>query len=286
MLLSFASTIVLAVSLASASPLQKRAPCACGYVDNNGRVWREAVESDFTSARGALNVVRDNWGIQTWNTTEGPVPRLNVAENVFEYQDALGLKTSAYSGSGFVKVSEIDSFRSDVLYGTFRMRAQVPSVPGVCFGFFSYQGSTTPVSETDIEFLSSNPDYYQRVHYTNQPGNVNGNPDPDAYHQKVIPGADFTTFGEHRFDWIPGQSLFYYNGQQTDSLAKNVPKVGSTIIANVWSNGEPTWSAGPPTADATATIQYIKMYFNSTSFSEGAFNAQCSAAGNVPKCQI
>lgn len=93
------------------------------------------------------------------------------------------------------------------------------------------------------------------------------------------------TFGEHRFDWLPGQTLFYYNGAQTDSLTKNVPKVGSNIIANVWSTGGP-WTKGPPTKDAIATIQYIKMYFNGTNFGEAAFNSQCRAAGNVAKCRI
>lgn len=33
------SVLALAVALASATPLEKRASCACGYVDNNGRVW-------------------------------------------------------------------------------------------------------------------------------------------------------------------------------------------------------------------------------------------------------
>ncbi|KZW00760.1 concanavalin A-like lectin/glucanase [Exidia glandulosa HHB12029] len=280
--------VTLAASLASAVPCKRQDSCACGYVDDTGAVWREAVESDFTSSSGALSVVQQSWDVQTWTSGSSDVAlaRQNVAENVFEYQDALGLKTSAYDGSGTTKVAEIDSKRSDILFGTFRMRAQVPSTPGVCFGFFSYNGNTTPVSETDIEFLTAMPDYYQRVHYTNQPGNVNGETDFDAYHNVVVDGADFTTFGEHRFDWHPGSSTFYYNGALTSTITKNVPAIGSAILANVWSNGDPGWSAGPPTADAIATVQYIKMYFNSTSVSEDQFVSQCQAAGNVAQCKI
>jgi len=41
------------------------------------------------------------------------------------------------------------------------------------------------VSEIDIEFLTSDEDYYQRVHYTNQPGNIDGEADPEAYHVRM-----------------------------------------------------------------------------------------------------
>jgi beta-glucanase (GH16 family) len=61
--------------------------------------------------------------------------------------------------------------RKDILYGTFRTKAGVPSVPGVVFGFFTY---ITGTQEQDIEFLSADDDYYQHVHYTNQPGQTSG----------------------------------------------------------------------------------------------------------------
>jgi len=61
-------------------------------------------------------------------------------------------------------------------------------VPGVCFGFFSYKSGT---QEQDIEFLSSDAQYYNTIHYTNQPGLVNGNTDPLAYKQVHV-NADLT----------------------------------------------------------------------------------------------
>lgn len=70
------------------------------------------------------------------------------------------------------------------------------------------------------------------------------------------------------------------------TITKNVPTAAGNVIANVWSNGDPGWTNGPPTSDAPATIQYIKMYFNSTSLSQSQFNSQCSAAGNPAKCHI
>lgn len=90
----------------------------------------------------------------------------------------------------------------------------------------------------------------------------------------VVPGADFTyvwsvskvdlrslmealcsAFGEHRIDWLPSQTKYYYNGAQTSvrlrtlkigqylssiqSITKNVPTTPSEVILNVWSNGDP-----------------------------------------------
>jgi len=52
----------------------------------------------------------------------------NVAANAYPFNSGLGLKTSAYDKSGTIKVAELDSVRQDILYGTFRMRATIPSV--------------------------------------------------------------------------------------------------------------------------------------------------------------
>ncbi|KAF9267473.1 concanavalin A-like lectin/glucanase [Marasmius fiardii PR-910] len=161
--------------------------CQCGYRDSNGNVWREAVISTFTQSEGALAAVQDNWMISNYSNPQGGTATANIqylSANVMQHNDALGLKASAYDNSGSVKSAEIVTHRSDFLYGTFRIRAQVPSVPGAVFGFFTYFSNT---QEQDIEFLSAEPDYYQRVHYTNHPGQ-----DPGATLDTVIPGADFT----------------------------------------------------------------------------------------------
>jgi len=268
--------------------------CACGYKDSSGHVWREAIVSTFTQNAGALAAVDADWIVAT-DLEEQPTGTANiqyVTANVFENQDALGLKASAYDNSGSVKSAEIFTQRSDILYGSFRMQAQVPSVPGVVFGFFTYISDT---QEQDIEFLSSDPDYYQHLHYTNQPGQLpNGDVDPDAAKDVVVPGADFTTFGVHRFDWLPTATTYSYAGTSdsgtsitsSTTITKNVPTTPSEFVLNVWSNGDPEFSKGPPTADAIATVQYVHLYFNSTSFSAASFNSACSAAGNIAPCSV
>jgi len=257
--------------------------CACGYEDSNGNVWREAIVSTFTQDAGALAAVDADWIIAADLEIQstGTANIQYTTANVYQYQDALGLKASAYDNSGSVKCAEIFTQRSDILYGSFRMRAQVPSVPGVVFGFFTYISDT---QEQDIEFLSSDTDYYERVHYTNQPGSVNG-----AAQDVQVPGADFTTFGVHRIDWLPSKTIYSYAGSsltEQTTITENVPTTSSEFVLNVWSNGDPEWSNGPPTADAIATVQYVQLYFNSTTFSSASFNSACSAAGHIAPCSV
>ncbi|KAB5590258.1 Glycoside hydrolase family 16 protein [Ceratobasidium theobromae] len=276
-LIPLAATIVSAATLA-----ERQSTCACGYKDSTGAIWRESFASDFTtgwSAALSQNFYKFGWAE---NHANAPYAMQYNTDNAYGYNSGLGLKTSAFT-SGSVQTAGIGSLRSDILYGSFRMRATVPSVPGVCFGFFTYKDDT---QEADIEFLSSDSDYYQRAHHTNQPGLVNGNTDPNAYHSVVIPGADFTAFHEHRLDWLPSSSKYYYDGSLKSTVSKNSPSVPSSLLTNVWSDGSSGWTKGPPTRDAIATIYYIKAYFNSTSLTDSQFRAQCAASSNKAPCSI
>ncbi|CAE6541108.1 unnamed protein product [Rhizoctonia solani] len=74
----------------------------------------------------------------------------------------LCISVPAYIGSeGGESQRAIDLIR--LLWGYVWNAPYGPKVPGVCFGFFTYQSDT---QEADIEFLSSDADYYQRAHQT------------------------------------------------------------------------------------------------------------------------
>ncbi|EPQ58833.1 hypothetical protein GLOTRDRAFT_34214, partial [Gloeophyllum trabeum ATCC 11539] len=94
------------------------------------------------------------------------------------------------------------------------------------------------------------------------------------------------TPGVHRFDWLPKQTMFYYNDEQTSNIGVAVSGTPSNVLLNVWSDGDPGWTKGPPKSDAIATVQYVRMYFNSTSLVEAAFSASCKAAGSPAACSI
>ncbi|KAJ7891007.1 concanavalin A-like lectin/glucanase domain-containing protein [Mycena olivaceomarginata] len=273
--------------------------CPCGYKDSSGHVWREAIVSTFTQTAGALAAVAADWVVATDLEVQGGTATANikyVTANVYQHNDALSLKASSVGVSDSRELGLTHGIvifqRSDILYGSFRMQAQVPSVPGVVFGFFTYFNDT---QEQDIEFLSSDSDYYQHLYYTNQPGQLpNGDVNPLSAKNVVIPGADFTRFGVHRFDWLPATTTYSYAGTSDSGatitsstvISTHVPTTPAEFVLNVWSNGDPNFSKGPPTADAIATVQYVHLYFNSTTFSATSFINQCNAHGNVAPCNI
>lgn len=71
-------------------------------------------------------------------------------------------------------------------------------------------------------------------------------------------------FHEYRFDWSPDAVEFYADGVLLDTMTSAVPTAPGHITLSHWSNGDPNWSAGPPTDDAILTVEYLKGYFNSS----------------------
>ena len=47
-------------------------------------------------------------------------------------------------------------------------------------------------------------------------------------------------------------------------MTSAIPTSPGHITLSHWSNGDPKWSAGPPTEDAILTVEYLKGYFNSS----------------------
>ncbi|KAJ3279685.1 hypothetical protein HK104_001243, partial [Borealophlyctis nickersoniae] len=267
---------LLSLSLLSLAIPTVYSACECGYIDSFNRAWRETIESEFTATTNFNAApLNSQWSVQTWSGGGGPIPRIHTAENVMPYNGALGMKVSAYSDPSRtqpIRVSEIATFRNDILFGSFRSVYAAPDVPGICVGFFTYTSGT---AELDVEILTA--DGPATIWYTAQP------PSDGSSFKKVISGLNNRAFHEHRIDWVSGTSEFFIDKVRQQTIVKNVPNVGATVLFNAWSNGDPQWSGGPPTQDAIATVRNIRMYFNSTSFSHDAFINRCNAAGGSGK---
>lgn len=94
-------------------------------------------------------------------------------------------------------------------------------------------------------------------------------------------------FHEYRFDWTPGRVAFYVDGQFLYEINKNIPTEGGRMFLNHWSNGDPLWSAGPPSADTAMTVSYVKAYFNSTDDArKKAFTQRCANYNASSVCAI
>ena len=93
--------------------------------------------------------------------------------------------------------------------------------------------------------------------------NAEGTPTFAKVNLPFDPTADFH---EYRIDFLPGTVVFYADNEilaEMDSDA--VPTHAGHLVMQQWSNGNPQWSGGPPTQDATTTVAYVKAYFNSSS---------------------
>lgn len=74
-----------------------------------------------------------------------------------------------------------------------------------------------------------------------------------------------TDFHEYRFDYLPGQVFFYVDSELVaDMHGVETPSAGGHLILQHWSNGNPQWSGGPTSQDASLRINYVKAYFNTS----------------------
>lgn len=95
-------------------------------------------------------------------------------------------------------------------------------------------------------------------------------------------------FHEYRFDWTKERVAFYVDGRFLYEITDNVPTEGGGIFLNHWSNGDPSWSAGPPDQDTVMTISYMKAYFNSTDTerSQNDYKERCPTYDATKVCAI
>lgn len=267
------------------------ADCECGYMVKKTDtadpiVLTDLLESDFTTLK---NIKKDrDWAVQDWKidaeASRGDYGRITEPRNAIS-NPGKDLKTSSEGingglpgidlyvraleeGAEHVSVGEIDSRRSDMLWGSYRAGLKITGVNGTCGAFFWYLNDT---QEIDIEFLSS------QLNDTTSPVNLvlhstdsleNGGDASGTPTFKVIqlPFEADLDVHEYRFDWQPDRVSFYADGKWLTDMTdkKYIPSAPGHLILSHWSNGNGYWSGGPPEVDAVMTVQYVKAYFNTT----------------------
>lgn len=261
-----------------------QADCECGYTVNSA-LYTDIIETDFLHL---ANITNDtDWQPQNYTVTpelaRGPFGKnasiSNVVANPLKSQydwagdgvnggDA-GLQLFVRGGvpqDGLIPMAELATARIDMLYGSFRAGMKVTGTPGTCGAFFWYLNDT---QEIDMEFLSS------EFNATSQPVNlVLQSPESEEAGFNAANTGTFQVhqlnftpsegFHEYRFDWSPNAVDFYADGVLLDTMTSAVPTAPGHITLSHWSNGDPNWSAGPPTEDAILTVEYLKGYFNSS----------------------
>ncbi|KAK3698734.1 hypothetical protein LTR37_016824 [Vermiconidia calcicola] len=169
-----------------------------------------------------------------------------------------------------VPSAEIVTEREDILYGSFRIGMKTTDINGTCSAFFFYRNDT---QEIDLEILSAEQhnDLNQwPIHLDVQNSTTGRDPkDYDGgseliYDMAFPPGGTPGDYNEYRFDWLPGRIDYYVNSRYVWTTTENVPSEPGRIHMSHWSNGNPSWTHGPPIIDAVTTVSYVKAYFNST----------------------
>ncbi|TGZ84992.1 concanavalin A-like lectin/glucanase [Ascodesmis nigricans] len=314
-LLIFCFTLIWLISVVLAD-------CECGYSIGSEKtedytVFTDVLESDFTKLK---NIYHDtDWVPQEWKVgkvqSRGPYGRQTLLANVIS--NPLKNRNSKKSSIGkngneaglelwvrkleqpeqeYVTVAELDSYRTDIFYGSFRAGIQITPVKGTCGAFFWYVNPNihtvdthsctrylNDTQEIDMEFLSS------RMNETNSPihlvlhstlsfqegGDASNTP---SYKVIDLPFQPSDGVHEYRFDWTPGSVKFYADGALLAEMndTNYVPSVPGKIILSHWSNGQELWSGGPPEEDAKMLVQYVKGYFNTTASARAeAYHQRC-----------
>ncbi|KAH8600076.1 concanavalin A-like lectin/glucanase domain-containing protein [Bisporella sp. PMI_857] len=227
-----------------------------------------------------------DWDTQTWNnsdflndsSTDASVLMIYSKNNVYiepstdsspNYNSYLTMRTTRTES--FQSAAEIDSTAQNYQYLSARFLARIIGPPGACAGIFTWYcpglcrtASSPDVEEADIEILTSGPS--DKIQLTNQPSeSTSGDDLPEATRNASLPGAvRWSEWSEYRYDWLPGLSSWYVNGESVGSISFQAPKNPAGLILNMWGNGG-SWTGNMTVGDAAyLQIQWIEIAYNTS----------------------
>ncbi|KAI5826513.1 glycoside hydrolase family 16 protein [Schizophyllum commune Tattone D] len=238
--------------------------CSAYKVRDIEGAFTDVVKADFSTATagGDAKALLQSFGLSISDypvgAGSGSVAHYFRPENVKLGDGSLDLVVNAYDGGDYVYSAEIASDQT-TLYGSLRTVLKSSGVPGVCEGLFFYKGDN---NEADWELLTTtslegSDTVPAGVWATNQALQEGGQSTSVNVPFDFDPSADYH---EYRIDWTESSTTFYIDGVQKAQHTENVPTQAANGLWNVWSNGDPYWSAGPPTADSITHIKSIEMY--------------------------
>ncbi|KAI1741568.1 concanavalin A-like lectin/glucanase domain-containing protein [Xylaria scruposa] len=209
----------------------------------------------------------NTWRTQSWSTPGEGVARQNSLNNVFiapaqdGEQGSSHLTLRTVRQSDYQSTAEVESATADYHFLTMRMLARSRGASGAVTALFTYTANPS-VQEADIEFRTQTA--LNQVQYTNQPGTVNGEEQPEATRVVALSGP-WTEWQEHRYDWTPGSSDWYVDGKKVASIQFQTPTAPLSVIMNVWSDGGVWSGVMAPGGEAEMQVQWLDLTYNSTS---------------------
>lgn len=246
------STPASAPSSGDNSPRPSQAGCVW-VVDGVGSFTHQQT-FDFSQ----LNSLPTELAISTDTIAAGPAPfsQIYQKENVAVGGGTLQLTVPGGQNASPICGAEIATTDKDILYGSVRTMMQISTVGGTVHSHFFYKDDN---QESDIEILTATLD--QGAHYTNQRLIPGGQATTVT---KPMPDDATTAMHEYRIDWLQDRTDFFLDGQLQQTFTDNVPNTAGAWLWNNWSNGDHTWSAGPPEQDNVMKVGKVEMYYNRT----------------------
>jgi len=235
---------------------------ACGSFqtvqDPTGQWWNSYWENDF---RTTDFITLNNTFVlmhQPVNRT-GSVNRNFTPDNVAIDSNGLHLTVAPASSDGSVPSGGVFTKSKDFGFGYYNFEAQLSSQLGTVRAFYVYFNDS---NEVDIESPNNN----NLVDYSVKPQLYTAAGGPASSTLKQVHPQTDLSLGPHNytFIWNPTRVDFSVDGQFNDSITTNVPQLPGTLSLSHWSDGNPGYSGGPPTQNATLTITKVFAYYNAS----------------------
>ncbi|WWD03695.1 hypothetical protein V865_001751 [Kwoniella europaea PYCC6329] len=275
-------------TLSSNSTTSPPSECGCGYTlseNFNSAYYPKAKIIDFSTIADGTDVT--SLGFSTSNgdkigassTVDPSSICVASSENVYISGGVLNIKVPAGQMTGGEIV-----FVEAVTGGVFSMEAKIDKTEGTCQSLFTYTKTEGTADELDMEMLGKN------IFKPDDNGDTGiglSNYAPDG--SKDGEHADYTSdptadFNRYTIGWFSDSNKFYYNDQQLKGPEPHLPVNPSSIIINNWSNGDPTFTAGPPAQDNILQIRKIEYYYQTEDHS--IYPAMASGCSVDSACQV
>lgn len=208
----------------------------------------------------------DWFRIQNWTREQGlpgsdsTVYRVNSANNVYigSSGDTSGshLAMRTVRQGDYQSTAEAESAIQDFEYLSMRFLARTVGDNGAVTSIFTFISDT---QEADAEIRT----FTDRrvIQYTNQPGQINGEPQPEAT-RVVELQKPWTEWLEYRYDWTPGSSDWYVDGNKVASIQFQTPTDPLLVIMNVWSDGGSWSDVMKVGGQAEMQVQWLDITYN------------------------
>ncbi|KAI8097607.1 concanavalin A-like lectin/glucanase domain-containing protein [Halteromyces radiatus] len=256
--------------------------CDCGYYDPNDNqysIWTSKWEMDFEGKSSVtqgspklLNQLeqdffRANYEIGAkWVNSFGRIftkDNVQIQNGVLQLSVTVNNNNNNNNNNNSIRCSAIGTKRQDILYGSFRSLMRLTPENGTVQAMYFFH----PEGEIDIEVLGAvaPPQSYFAIH----PGlrEPNGRASALTHDNHFLNFDPSIDFHEYRFDWFPDRAEFYIDGALAQTLVTNIPNAPGRFMFSHWTDGNPTFSKGPPVRDAITEIKSVVALFNTSSFS-------------------